>query len=231
MQRLCFERVFSAVPKGEIFAMSSAIEFWFDFSLPYAYLASLEIERRFSRFGKAIHWRPYLMGVAFQKTGMRSLSRSPLRGDYARHDWRRIANWTGVPFVLRKDHPFPSQLLASAYYWFANTKLDRVLMFAQAAFHFYFGEGRGLRSPEEVLGLADAYTDDLGSLKRWLDTDEARQVLRDRTAEAMDKGVFGSPYLLVDREPFWGWDRLPMAEAWLERQTPDNQEPAVPRGA
>ena len=36
------------------------------------------------------------------------------------------------------------------------------------------------------------------------------------TDEAIAKGVFGSPFFLVDGEPFWGWDRMPMLESWLE---------------
>ena len=34
--------------------------------------------------------------------------------------------------------------------------------------------------------------------------------------EALAKGVFGSPFFLVDGEPFWGYDRMAMLDAWLE---------------
>ncbi len=37
------------------------------------------------------------------------------------------------------------------------------------------------------------------------------------SAEALAKGVFGSPFFIADGEPFWGWDRLPMLEEWLEK--------------
>lgn len=197
--------------------MPNKIEFWFDFSSPYAYFASLEIDQRFARFGIPILWRPYLLGVAFKKTGMQSLSRSPMRGDYARYDWQRIADWNGVSFKLREDHPFPSQTLARTYYWLAIQDQDQAVKLAKAAFHHYFGEGLSLRSSKDVFELAERYTDQLDSLQHWLCTDDAKQVLRDRTSEAIDKGVFGSPYILVDKEPFWGWDRLPMIEEWLER--------------
>lgn len=103
-------------------------------------------------------------------------------------------------------------------YWLVERDPDHAVAFAKAAFHRYFGEGRSLRSTGAVLALAGGYTDKADSLRCWLDTDEARQVLRKRTAEALDKGVFGSPFFLVGREPFWGWDRLPMIETWLERR-------------
>jgi 2-hydroxychromene-2-carboxylate isomerase len=208
--------------------MPATIEFWFDFSSPYAYFASLDIERRLARFQNVILWRPYLLGVAYQTTGMQPLSLTPMRGDYARHDWKRIAESTGVPFILCEDHPFPSQSLARAYYWLAEREPDHAVAFAKAAFHHYFGEGRSLRPTDAVLALAGGYTDKADSLRCWLDTDEARQVLRKRTAEALDKGVFGSPFFLVGREPFWGWDRLPMIEAWLERPASEAAKPSTP---
>jgi hypothetical protein len=52
--------------------------------------------------------------------------------------------------------------------------------------------------------------------------------VRKRTAEALEKGVFGSPFFLVGRESFWGWDRLPMIEAWLERRALEAAKPSTP---
>lgn len=199
--------------------MATTIEFWFDFSSPCAYFASLELEQRLGRFTDTIRWRPYLMGVAFQKTGMQSLSRSPMRGDYARHDWQRIAGWKDVPFTLRDDHPFPSQNLARTYYWFVDRGSTEAVGFAKGAFHRYFGEGRPLRSKEDVLSLAAQYACDTEPLIDWLKSDSARHMLRERTTEALDKGVFGSPFFLAGKEPFWGWDRMAMLEEWLERQS------------
>jgi 2-hydroxychromene-2-carboxylate isomerase len=172
---------------------------------------------------------PLSLGCSVSDDRYAAIKPNALRGDYARHDWQRIAESTGVPFRLCGDHPFPSQSLARAYYWLAEQDADHAVPFAKAAFHHYFGEGRSLRSTEAVLALAEGYTDIADSLKRWLDTDEARQVLRERTAEALDKGVFGSPFFLVGREPFWGWDRLPMIEVWLERQASEAGEPSTPR--
>ena len=52
--------------------MATPIEFWFDFSSPYAYFAAMEVDARLARFERAVQWRPFLLGVAFKKTGMGS---------------------------------------------------------------------------------------------------------------------------------------------------------------
>jgi 2-hydroxychromene-2-carboxylate isomerase len=41
-------------------------------------------------------------------------------------------------------------------------------------------------------------------------------LLRSRTQSAIDRGVFGSPFVIVDGASFWGADRLDQVEAWLE---------------
>lgn len=214
--------------------MSGPIEFWFDFSSPYAYFAAAEIEARLARFRRPVLWRPFLLGVAFQKTGMAPLGGMTLRGDYARRDWHRIAALLDIPFTLREDHPFPSQALARAYYWFAARKPDRAVAFARAAFETYYGRGQDLREAAEIIALAAHLFGETNDLAGWLASDEARQVLRERTTEALDKGIFGSPFFVADGEPFWGWDRLPMLETWLARghwpkaENPPGMAPAGP---
>lgn len=194
------------------------IEFWFDFASPYAYFATKDIERHLGRLGRPVHWRPFLLGVAFQHTGMGALNRTPMRGDYAKHDWARIARMSGLPFSLQSDHPFRSQAPARAFYWFLERKPEFASQFATAVFDRYYGQGLGISEIPDVLAVASdftAATDDLGG---WLESEAAKQVLRARTDEALAKGVFGSPFFLIGDEPFWGWDRLPMVTAWLENE-------------
>jgi len=208
--------------------VATPIEFWFDFSSPYAYFAAMEIEARLARFERAVQWRPFLLGVAFKKTGMGSLSHTPLRGNYARHDWHRIAALLSVPFKLREDHPFRSQTLARTYYWFSEQDTALAIAFAKAAFNTYFGLGANLSDTNDVIAVAVDFTDEVGALTAWLASDQAKRILRDRTDEALVKGVFGSPFFLVDSEPFWGWDRLPMLVAWLAR---DNRPETAEKGS
>jgi 2-hydroxychromene-2-carboxylate isomerase len=195
--------------------MTAPIEFWFDFASPYAYFAAMEVEDRLAQFGRPVLWRPFLLGVALQKTGMAPLTHMPMRGDYARRDWARIAAMLNLPFILRDDHPFPSQALARAVYWFLANKPEHAVPFIKAAFKTYFGLGYDLREAADVIALAADFAGSGEPVAEWLASDEAKRTLRERTDEAIAKGIFGSPFFLADNEPFWGWDRLPMLEDWL----------------
>src|SRR5438552_19069048 len=82
-----------------------AVEFWFDFGSSYAYFASLEVEALMEKHGRTIAWRPFMLGAAFEVTGARGLSRTPMKREYAGHDWRRIARLRGVTYNPSPIHP------------------------------------------------------------------------------------------------------------------------------
>jgi 2-hydroxychromene-2-carboxylate isomerase len=72
------------------------IDFYFEFSSPYGYLASLRIDDIAAKHGRKAVWRPFLLGVVFQITGHSPLTNQPLRGDYARLDFDRSAPAKGA---------------------------------------------------------------------------------------------------------------------------------------
>ena len=48
-------------------------------------------------------------------------------------------------------------------------------------------------------------------------SDDVKGKLKVNVEDAIAKGVFGSPFFIVDGESFWGADRLPMLEAWISK--------------
>jgi 2-hydroxychromene-2-carboxylate isomerase len=198
-------------------SIERTVEFWFDFSSPYAYFAAHEIDGRMDKLGHAVIWRPFLLGAVFRLTGMAPLSTMPMRGDYARRDWDRIAKILAVPFQLPDTHPYPSQMVARAYYWIADHHAASAKPFAQAALAEHFVNQKTLVTSSTVTALAGRFIGDTEPLAAWLASQDARETLRAKTQEAVDKGVFGSPFFIAEGEPFWGWDRIPMLEDWLRR--------------
>src|SRR6185312_861252 len=80
------EIIDSLEPHPEV-PMPDPLEFYFDFSSPYGYLASTRIDALASKHGRAVTWRPYLLGVAFKATGQAPLVEQPLRGPYHVRDF------------------------------------------------------------------------------------------------------------------------------------------------
>lgn len=198
--------------------MSGApIEFWFDFSSAYAYFASFEIEAVAARHGREMLWRPFMLGAAFRATGARGLSSTPLKSDYAKRDWQRIARLRGVRFRLPPHHPSIALPAVRACHWLEREAPDRVGEFAAAVLRAYFEEGIDTADPQAVAELAARLGLPVVRIAAANGDPEMKELARRRSEEAVARGIFGSPWVVVDGEPFWGWDRVPMVDLWLER--------------
>jgi 2-hydroxychromene-2-carboxylate isomerase len=191
------------------------VEFWFDFSSPYAYFAAMTLDRRERLRARAFLWRPFLLGVVYQISGMAPLPDQPLRGAYALHDWQRLAKFLNVPLHEPAPAPYRSQPVARAFYWFEEQRPELAVPFAKLAFAKRFYSGADLSSPTAVIEACKQLLKDTGELETWLHSQMARDKLKAMCSEAIAKGVFGSPFFIADGEPFWGWDRLELMEHWL----------------
>jgi 2-hydroxychromene-2-carboxylate isomerase len=195
--------------------MAAPLEFYFDFYSPYGYLASTRIDALAKKHGREVIWRPFLVGVTFALTGTRPLLDIPLLGDYSLHDMRRCARDQGVPFQLPENFPKAALAPSRAFYWLVDAQPETAKALARAVYHATFGEGRDGTDPQLVADLAAPLGVDREQLLAAIQTPEAKARLKQETETAVERGVFGSPYIFVDGEPFWGNDRLEQVDRWL----------------
>ena len=97
--------------------MTAPIDFYFDFSSPYGYLAAEQIDDLAAKHGREVAWRPILLGAVFPQTGSQPLLNIPLKGDYARRDIERSARLLGISFQIPPGFPFMSVAACRAFYW------------------------------------------------------------------------------------------------------------------
>ena len=192
------------------------LEFYFDFSSPYSYMASEKIDELAARYGRKVKWRPILLGAIFKTTGAAPLTSVPLKGDYSKHDMARSARFMGLPFVMPSKFPLATQGAARAYYWLHETDCNKARQFGHAVFRALFVDNRDISAPEVVLDLAAKLGIDTTACASAMGDEKYKQRLKDEVDAALKKGVFGAPYIVCDGEPFMGADRLPQLERWLE---------------
>lgn len=191
------------------------LEFYFDFSSPYGYLASERIDALAAQYGRTVKWRPVLLGVIFKATGAAPLTTVPLKGDYARLDFVRSARFMGIPYRPPSRFPLPTQMAARAYYWLHDRDCAMARAFAHAVYRALFVDDQDISDPEVVLAVAAAVGADRMALAEAVESSALKERLKAEVAAALEKGVFGSPFILCDGEPFMGADRLPQLEARL----------------
>lgn len=196
--------------------MPAPLTFYFEFSSPYGYVAAREIEALAARHGREVEWKPYLMGVVMKQTGMVPLIQVPLKGDYMKHDLKRTARAMGFDFKLPDPFPFLAVAPSRAFYWLHGRDPALAARFARAVYDAAFMEGRDMSKPDAVGEIGADLGIDADELRAALKEDAVKDRLRDETDKAIAAGAFGSPFVMVDGEPFWGYDKFPEIERWLE---------------
>jgi 2-hydroxychromene-2-carboxylate isomerase len=196
--------------------MANPIDFYFDFSSPYGYLASTRIDTLAARHGRSVVWRPHLLGAVFKINDQRPLASIPLKSDYTARDLARSARLLKVPFKLPTKFPVGATAPSRAFYWINDRDPALAKRLAQALYHAYFAEDRDISSPEVTFDVAARLEVDRAELAQALSDPAVKERLRTEVDAAIARGVFGSPYIIVDGEPFWGSDRLDQVEKWLE---------------
>jgi 2-hydroxychromene-2-carboxylate isomerase len=194
----------------------SPIEFWFDFASGYAYFAALEIQALAERHGRSVLWRPFTLGAAFKVTGVQGLSRTPLKGEYARRDWQRLARLKGVVFKLPEPHPKVGLAAIRAFYHIDRIDPPTAARLAEHIITGYFRDGLDTDDPHAIAQAASQLLGiDRESVLAGINDPEVKAIARQHGEAVVARGVFGSPWIFVDGEPFWGSDRLTMVEQWL----------------
>ena len=135
--------------------MAAPIDFYFDFSSPYGYLAAQKIEALAAKHGRDVDWHPVLLGVIFKETGAAPLTMVPLKGDYSRRDFERSARFHGIAgFRMPPKFPIASQAPARIVLWLKARDPAQAARVAKALYRAFFTEGVDISSPELAASVA-----------------------------------------------------------------------------
>jgi 2-hydroxychromene-2-carboxylate isomerase len=195
--------------------MSQAIDFYFDFSSPYGYLAAQKIEALAAKHGRAVNWRPILLGVVFKQTGMAPLTQVPIKGDYSRRDFERSARFHGIAFKMPPVFPIASQAPSRIVLWAKARDPALATRLALALYAAFFRDGLDISNPDVAADIAGRAGVDRAAARAGIDDPAIKDALKREVEQAIQAGVFGSPFVIVDGEPFWGLDRFDQIERWL----------------
>ena len=195
--------------------MAAPLDFYFEFASPYGYLASLRIDAIAAAHERGVTWRPIMLGVAMKLTGGGPIVQLPLKGPYLLHDAPRFARLLDVPLKLPPAMPCNSLAASRAFWWLEAQDHDMAKGFAQAVYHAHWCEGRDISTAEQVAEIGAGLGIPAADLIAATRDPAIKAKLKAETDSSVERGVFGSPFVIVDGEPFWGADRLDQVEQWL----------------
>ena len=196
--------------------MSKKVEFYYDFSSPYTYIASQRIEKICEDNDATLEWKPFLLGGVFNEIGSIPAVQIDNKFRYLRQDFEESARFYGVDFKF--PELFPLNSVRSMRGAFAAQERGKLVEYTHEMFRLYWTRGVDLSNPE-LLGEAVSR---IGIDKDWflvrIAEQEIKDKLRDETNIAIERGVFGAPTMFVDEKMFWGNDRLDFLDRYLKGQ-------------
>ncbi|TXC66897.1 2-hydroxychromene-2-carboxylate isomerase [Piscinibacter aquaticus] len=193
------------------------IDFYFDFSSPYSYIASEWIDALAARHGRTVNWKAILLGATFQAAELKSPVSYPIKREYSLHDFERSARFAGVPIRNPEKFPIPTQNAARVFWWLADQDRERATQWARHCLRAYFARGVDLSDVAQLRALADDFGIGADTAEAVWNDPVWKARLKAENEAAIAAGVFGAPFFVVDGEPFWGNDRRPQIERWLEK--------------
>ena len=196
---------------------AAPIDFYFDFSSPYSYIASEWIEALAARHGRTVEWRAILLGATFQVTEIKSPVSYPLKREYSLHDFERSARFAGVPLKNPGKFPIATQNAARLFWWLHAKRDTTASHWARHCLRAYFARGVDLSDVPSLRALAQEFGLEADQAEAVWNDPQWKLRLKAANDAAIALGVFGAPYFIVDGEPFWGNDRRAQIERWLEK--------------
>jgi len=199
----------------------ATLEFFFDCSSPWTYLAFTRIQPIAARTGTDIVWKPILVGGVFNAVNREVYDRranpDPRKATYSAKDLQDWARLCGLKIVMPPP-VFPVKATAAMRCALAAQEEGKLVEFARACFEAYWSHGRDISLPavlEEVCAAADLDGDHILARAQ---EDAIKERLRANTDELIARGGFGSPTLYIDgSDMYFGNDRMELVEAALSR--------------
>ncbi len=194
-------------------APGARCEFYFDFSSPFAYLGSEQIEA--AAEGAELIWRPMLLGGLFRAIGQVDVplvTFGPSKQRWMMEDLTTAAEELGAPF--RWPSRFPMRTLLPLRLVLAAPEAERSALIHRI-FRAYWAEDRDIAS-ESV--LRELLGEDAAPYFEAAASPEVKAALQASTEAAAAAGVFGAPSAVIDGQVIWGQDRMRLVRRALAKR-------------
>jgi len=196
------------------------LEFFFDCSSPWTYLAFCGLDDLVAETGADLVWKPILVGGVFNTVNGSVYEQRahpvPAKLRYYGKDLRDWARRAGIE--IGSPPVFPVNSVGAMRGCFVALDAGRLPAYARAVFEAYWGELQDISRPEVLEPIVARVGLDPGAFFEAIEQPATKQRLRDTTDELIARGGFGSPTLFVDEDDmYFGNDRLVLVRDALLR--------------
>ncbi|MEE4660672.1 MAG: 2-hydroxychromene-2-carboxylate isomerase [Halieaceae bacterium] len=198
------------------------IEFFFDLTSPWTYLAFTGIQPLAQRYAADIEWRPILVGGVFNAVNQELYAKREAAFGNERqlkHMLKDLEDWARLRGIVLNWPDFhPANAVKCMRGCFVAEDQGKLLPYSQAVFEAYWGRCEDVGDDAVLAAIAEAQGMDAPAFLEAIQQQPIKDRLRANTDELIDRGGFGSPTLFLNGDDmYFGNDRLPLVEAALAR--------------
>jgi 2-hydroxychromene-2-carboxylate isomerase len=198
------------------------IEFFFDCSSPWTYLAFHNIQPLAAQLGEPVDWRPILVGGVFNAVNPSVYAQrdNPVaaKRDYMLKDLQDWARHAGLKIVMPpRVFPVNSVKAMRGCIWLARQDAQRMLAFASAVFEAYWSREEDISQDAVLAQLCASVGVDAKALLEGITQPAIKEQLKANTDEVIRRGGFGSPTMFLGEDMYFGNDRLELLRAAVLR--------------
>jgi 2-hydroxychromene-2-carboxylate isomerase len=199
--------------------MARRIEFFFDCSSPWTYLAFHAVQPLAAELGAEIAWKPILVGGVFNAVNQTVYDNrskpNPLKASYMQKDLADWAKLYGLKIVFPPT-VFPVNSVKCMRGAFVALDEGKLVPYAMAAFESYWSDDRDISKEDALADIAAKAGLERQRFFSSIESETCKSRLRTNTDELIKRGGFGSPTMFVGDSMFFGNDRLPLVRAAVE---------------
>ena len=202
------------------------VEFFFDCSSPWTYLAFHRFQSIIKEVNVDIYWKPILVGGVFNKVNQdvynNRLNPNPLKFKYSRKDLQDWANYYKISINWPKIFPLNAVNVMRAV--IVSETFDKLIPFSLLCFENYWSKGIDISDLNILSELAESVDIDKEIFQEEIKKQNTKDLLRSNTDELINRGGFGSPTIFINGDDmYFGNDRMELVRKKIIEETNENE--------
>jgi 2-hydroxychromene-2-carboxylate isomerase len=194
------------------------LHFYFDYLSPYAYFSWRKLSGFCQEHSLALNSQPVVFGKLLDHWGQLGPAEIPPKREWLAKYCNRYAKLHGFEINPPKYHPFNSLMaLRLSLKEVASTDQEKII---NAIFDAGWTQGQDLGDEEVLLSILEDIDVDGSNLVKQIQQANIKEILKNNTQQAIEKGVFGVPTMIIDDQLFWGNDQFEHMELYMLGKDP-----------
>ena len=189
--------------------MIKPLEFYFDFISPYSFLAHKQIREMENKEGIKVIYKPVLLGGLHNLHGIKAPAFIPAKAKHMVRDCKLIAEKNNIRFKFNSYFPIRSLNLMRGVLVAEEDNIKKY--YIDNIFNTIWQDGLNMNDTIVIQKILQNLNINPKTFSLRTTSSLIKDLLKKRTNDAYEKGVFGAPTFLVNNKIFWGQDRIEFA--------------------